>query len=161
MAKHRRHERTRNSDPSRNTRQLGTLDQMRDSLNRSRLLARRFDDFNSMLNRLRQVSNRLAVEDLRRDRYVQEQIGYQTYRQDDAREAPVVRRVVDTHPMRIRNMSFRMRDEFKHARRTLVCQRRHARREVLFAMRRTGKGGAKNRRARWTDKSYISCKRGR
>lgn len=42
--------------------------------------------------------------------------------------------------------------------RALECTRRETRREVMFAMRRTGKGGRKNRKARWTANSRISCK---
>lgn len=42
--------------------------------------------------------------------------------------------------------------------RALECTRRETRREVMFAMRRTGKGGRKNRKARWTADSRISCK---
>lgn len=42
--------------------------------------------------------------------------------------------------------------------RALECTRRETRREIMFAMRRTGKGGRKNRKARWTVNSRISCK---
>lgn len=43
--------------------------------------------------------------------------------------------------------------------RALECTRRETRREVMFALHRTGKGGRKNRKARWTADSRISCKR--
>lgn len=43
--------------------------------------------------------------------------------------------------------------------RALECTRRETRRQVMFALRRTGKGGRKNRKARWTANSRISCKK--
>lgn len=52
-------------------------------------------------------------------------------------------------------------DLFHGAERALVCSSRETRREVMFAMRRTGKAGARrNRKARWRSSSYISCKKG-
>ncbi len=53
-----------------------------------------------------------------------------------------------------------VRDVLRDAKRALVCTRRDARREVMHALQRTGKGGRKNQKAKWTDESYISCKRG-
>ncbi len=58
-----------------------------------------------------------------------------------------------------RNLPEQVRDILLDSERALECTRRETRREVLFSLRRTGKGGKKNRRAEWTDSSYISCKR--
>lgn len=38
-----------------------------------------------------------------------------------------------------------------------ICHRRQERKEVLFAIGRTGKGGAKNKRPTWTQESYVRC----
>lgn len=52
-----------------------------------------------------------------------------------------------------------VRDVLRDSERALECSRRETRREVIFALRRAGKGGRKNKKARWTADSYISCKR--
>lgn len=52
-----------------------------------------------------------------------------------------------------------VRNLFQDAERALVCSSRKTRREVVFAMRRAGKAGARrNRKARWTSDSYKTCK---
>lgn len=54
-----------------------------------------------------------------------------------------------------------VRNLFQSAQRALVCSSRKTRREIMFAMRRNGKAGARrNKKARWRSDSYISCKRG-
>lgn len=58
-----------------------------------------------------------------------------------------------------RNLPQQVRDILLDSERALECTRRETRREVLFSMRRTGKGGKNNRQAKWTANSYISCKR--
>lgn len=58
-------------------------------------------------------------------------------------------------------LSVSMYDLFRGAKRALVCSSRKTRREVMFAMRRAGKAGARrNRKARWRSSSYITCKKG-
>lgn len=52
-----------------------------------------------------------------------------------------------------------VRDVLLDSERALECSRREARREVMFALHRTGQGGRKNRKARWTANSRISCKK--
>lgn len=54
-----------------------------------------------------------------------------------------------------------MRDVFDKPRQTLVCIRRRARRAVLFALQKIGHGagGRRFRRARWSESSYIRCRR--
>ena len=52
-----------------------------------------------------------------------------------------------------------VRDLLLDSERALECARRETRREVMFALHRTGKNGRKNKRARWTADSRISCKR--
>lgn len=51
-----------------------------------------------------------------------------------------------------------MRLRFPVPEKTLVCVRRKARRRVLFALRKTGKGGGRQRPPRWTAQSFIRCK---
>lgn len=51
-----------------------------------------------------------------------------------------------------------VRDVLLDSERALECTRRETRREVMFALRRAGKNGRKNRKARWTADSRISCK---
>lgn len=52
-----------------------------------------------------------------------------------------------------------VRDLFQDAKRALVCSSRQTRREVMHAMRRTGKAGARrNRKAQWSSDSRINCK---
>ena len=58
-----------------------------------------------------------------------------------------------------RNLPSEVRDILLDSERALECTRRETRREVLFSLRRTGKNGKGNRKARWTEDSYISCKR--
>ncbi len=58
-----------------------------------------------------------------------------------------------------RNLSPEVRDILLDSERALECTRRETRREVLFSLRRTGKNGKGNRKAQWTENSYISCKR--
>lgn len=38
-----------------------------------------------------------------------------------------------------------------------ICKDRRERKEVLFAIGRAGKGGAKNKAPIWTEKSYVRC----
>lgn len=45
--------------------------------------------------------------------------------------------------------------EFAHPPGVAVCIRRKTRREVLHALRKTGKGGSKRRRFTW--KSFVKC----
>ena len=54
-----------------------------------------------------------------------------------------------------------MRDVFDKPRQTLVCIRRRTRRAVLFALQKIGHGagGRRLRRARWSEASYIRCRR--
>lgn len=56
-------------------------------------------------------------------------------------------------------LSSQVRILYDDSRRALVCASRANRREVLFALRRTGKNGNRNRKAVWTPLSYVSCKK--
>lgn len=51
-----------------------------------------------------------------------------------------------------------VRPHFPIPEKTVVCIRRKTRRKVLFALSKTGRGGGRQRPARWTAKSYIRCK---
>ena len=156
----RRH-RDRKLDPSPHRgRSIDTEKQMRDAfLHRSRSLARRFADV--PLHPLRTIRN-LMMEDLRREKRFQAQnLPTQTYRCVDGSTALIDGVQVDSNKMRQQGVSPRLRFEFRDPHRTLVCTRRKARRAAIFAMRKAGKAGKRNRKARWTDKSYISCRKGR
>lgn len=131
----------------------------RSLLDRSRLLARR--SVRESLLSPRAFRN-LMTEDLRREKkFLSENLPAQTYRRETGSPAPVVGREIHTDKMRKQGMPSRLRFEFEDPKRTLVCIRRKTRRAVIFAMRRAGKGGRKNCKARWTDKSYVTCRKGR
>lgn len=51
-----------------------------------------------------------------------------------------------------------VRNEFRDNIRAVVCASRKTRREVIFALQKAGKGGAKNKKARWTEQSRIQCR---
>ena len=129
-------------------------------LDRSRTLARRFAD--EAFTRHLQTLRNLQTEDLRHEHKFQaENFPAQTYRRVDGGQAVIDGRQVDTNKMRQQGVPPRLRFEFRDPRRTLVCVRRKARRRVIFALRKAGKAGKRNRKAQWTDKSYVTCRRGR
>lgn len=73
-------------------------------------------------------------------------------------QVPGRRPVTQSRVLRERLPS-QVRDLFQGAERALVCSSRDTRREVMHAMRRTGKAGARrNRKARWSPSSRITCK---
>lgn len=156
----RRHrDRRLDSSPQRG-RSIVTEKQMRDPiLDRSRHLARRFADV--PLHPIRTIRN-LMTEDLRRERLFQTQnLPTQTYRCVDGSSAVIDGVQVDSNKMRQQRVPPRLRFEFRDPHRTLVCVRRKTRRAAIFAMRKAGKFGKRNRKARWTDSSYIACRKGR
>lgn len=61
----------------------------------------------------------------------------------------------------VRSVSGQLRDVFHQPRQTLVCIRRRARRAILFALQKVGHGARRRRlrRARWSESSYIRCRR--
>lgn len=107
------------------------------------------------------LSDLRAIEDLRHDepRPNSSKIRTQRYHRDDGTLAgfgprPVRSRVL---PMRVQ-----MRVSFHQPERTVVCHRRQTRRRILFALQAAGRGRKSPRvfrKARWTTKSYIRCKR--
>lgn len=65
-------------------------------------------------------------------------------------------------PVRGERLPAKVRDLFQDAQRALVCSKRETRREVMHALQRTGRAGARrNQKARWRSDSYVSCKKGR
>nr|CAI9750486.1 hypothetical protein PTVJELPE_PTVJELPE_CDS_0007 [Cressdnaviricota sp.] len=155
----RRRDKRHDSSPSLRPELRHRTTDARSLLDRSRFLARR--SVRESLLSPRAFRN-LAVEDLRREkRFLSENLPTQTYRRETGSPASVVGREVHTDKMRKQGMPSRLRYEFEDPKRTLVCIRRKARRAVIFAMRRAGKGGRKNRKARWTEKSYVTCRKGR
>jgi hypothetical protein len=140
-------------------RSIVTGQQMRDPfLDRSRSLARRFAD-ESFTRHLQTLRN-LQTEDLRREhKFRNENLPAQTYRRVDGSSALVDGVQVDTNKMRQQGLSPRLRFEFRDSSRTLVCVRRKTRRAVIFALRKAGKNGKRNRKAQWTEKSRIVCRR--
>lgn len=69
------------------------------------------------------------------------------------------RRATNQPAMPRERMPASVRNLFQDAKRALVCSTRETRREVMFSMRRTGKAGARrNKKARWSSASHISCK---
>lgn len=108
----------------------------------------------------------VEVEDRRRAQDVSRTQGARRYLTVAAVPADTVYRDVRTSRMRRLGMPPYARLEFRDdARRIIVCLRRHRRREVLFSLGRIGRGLGRGRkrlkRARWTDASYITCKKRR
>ena len=134
---------------------------MRDPfLDRSRSLARRFAD-DSFTRHLQTLRN-LQIEDLRHEKkFLSENLPAQPYRRVDGGPAHVVGREVCSPAMRQQRLPPRLRYEFTDPRRTFVCVRRKNRRRVIFALRKAGKAGKRNRKAQWTEKSRIVCRKGR
>ena len=101
-----------------------------------------------------------AIEDLRHagPRPNSSKIQSQRYHRDDGT-------VAGYGPVHVRSRMLPVRAQvrlsFHQPERTLVCVRRQTRRRVLHALQKIGRGrGAqKPKRARWTAKSYIRCKR--
>lgn len=139
-------------------RSIDTGQQMRDAFRVARAdQARRFVEA-SLAARLA----RLETEDLRRNRYERKEIPVETYRRADGSPAPVVVRQVRDAKLLHQGLPPQVRYEFRDSRGTIVCQRRQIRRRVIFALQlsRKGKGsGRRFRPARWTERSYIVCRR--
>ena len=154
----RRSRKRRSESVAHQGRSIVTGQQMRGPLlDRSRSLARRFAD-ESFTRRLQTLRN-LQTEDLRREsKFQAENLPTQTYRRVDAGKAHIAGREVHSSAMRKQRLSPRLRYEFTDPDRTLVCVRRKNRRRVIFALRKAGKAGRRNRKARWTAKSHIVCR---
>lgn len=60
--------------------------------------------------------------------------------------------------LRNSNLSPEVRNLIQDGKQALACERRRARKEVMHALRRTGKAGRSNKRARWTETSHMRCK---
>ena len=113
-----------------------------------------FTSRRSFLNDLR------AIEDLRHEepRQNSSKIQSQRYHRDDGILARFGPRPVRSRMFPVRQQ---VRVSFHQPERVVVCQRRQARRRVLFALQASGRGRKAPRpfrRARWTTKSYIRCK---
>lgn len=139
-------------------RSIDTGQQMRDAFRVARAdQARRFVEA-SLASRLA----RLETEDLRRNRYERKEIPVETYRREDGRTALVTAQQVRNPKLLRQGLPEQVRYVFRDPRGTIVCQRRRIRRSVIFALRlsRKGKGSVPRfRPARWTEKSYIVCRR--
>lgn len=106
------------------------------------------------------LSDLRAIEDLRHaePRPNSSKIQSQRYHRDDGT-------VAGYGPVHVRSRMLPVRPQvrlsFHRPERTVVCIRRQTRRRVLHALQKIGRGrGAKKpKRARWTAKSYIRCKR--
>lgn len=157
MAKHRK-SKTKNTPPHRITSEplrpqmrgaLAPLRRMPGVLGRDVFTSRR-----SFFHDLR------AIEDLRHaePRPNSSKIQSQRYHRDDGTLAGF-------GPVHVRSRMLPVRAQvrlsFHRPERTVVCIRRQTRRRVLHALQKIGRGrGAKKpKRARWTAKSYIRCKR--
>ena len=141
-------------------RSIDTGQQMRDALRVARAeQARRFAEA-SIASRL--ARRRLEIEDLRRNRYERKEISLPTYRREDGSSALVTGQQVRSPKLLRQGMPEQVRYVFRDSRGTIVCQRRQIRRRVIFALQlsRKGKGsGRRFRPARWSEQSYIVCRR--
>lgn len=115
-----------------------------------RILRRGVLDF--VKNPLRSLRD---AEDLRRRDDFQK-AGQETYKRVDGR--PAGYGYVASQPT-MRSVRTPVRLVFHEPRKTSVCVRRQARRRVLFALRKAGKGAKRPQKARWTAKSYVQCRR--
>lgn len=68
------------------------------------------------------------------------------------------RKPISESPVLRKNLPAQVRNEFQSVERALECSKRETRREVMFALHRTGKSGKGNRKAKWTWRSRLSCK---
>lgn len=68
------------------------------------------------------------------------------------------RKPISESPVLRKNLPAQVRNEFQDVERALECSKRETRREVMFALHRTGKSGKGNRKAKWTWRSRLSCK---
>nr|DAJ57223.1 MAG TPA: hypothetical protein [Microviridae sp.] len=137
-------------------RSIDTGQQMRDALRVARAdQARRFVEA-SLAARLA----RLETEDLRRNRYERKELVHPRYLREDGKAALVEQRLRERQTgLQGERLPPLLRAEFRDPQETLVCVRRRARRSVLFALRKVGKGSGRKRKARWSDHSYIVCRR--
>lgn len=162
MAKKRRLDESRRVSPplpsSQETlpRSIDTGKQMRDAFRVARAdEARRFVEA-SIASRLA----RLEAEDLRRNRYERKELVHPRYSRADGKTALVEQRLRERVPdLQGNRLPPLLRFEFRSPRDTLVCVRRRARKAVLFALRKIGKGSGRKRKARWSEQSYIVCRR--
>ena len=156
MSKKNRDSRRNRTPPRSQVTSRGTLAQMRDPFpGRSRLLPRRFVEPES----LRSIINR-QIEDLRHDNsgYIHDNRIGPVYRDTSGAVAETQWQPLRKSDMQGQRLFPQMRHVFRRPETALVCVRRRTRRRVMFALRKTGKGGARtNRRAVWTDKSRIVC----
>lgn len=102
-----------------------------------------------------------SIQDGRREQDISKTHGSRRYLTTASTPAEVVRRDVSSSRMQRAGMPAQVRAEFRDPQRTIVCVRRRARKAALFALRKIGKGAGKKRlkRARWSDSSYITCKK--
>jgi hypothetical protein len=135
-----------------------TLAQMRDPFpGRSRLLPRRFVKPES----LRSIINR-QIEDLRHDasNFINDNGIGPVYRDKRGAVAETEWQHISKSDMQGKRLQPQVRIAFRNPKDALVCVRRRARRAVMFALRRTGKAGARNnRKAVWSDRSRIVCRK--
>lgn len=74
-------------------------------------------------------------------------------------QAPVPRRNLPSNvELSKSNLSKEVRDVIQDGKQALACDRRRTRRELMFAMQRAGVQGRNNKKAKWTDESYLRCK---
>lgn len=60
--------------------------------------------------------------------------------------------------LRRQGLPSQVRNQLQDGIRTLACESRRTRKEVIFALRRAGKNGRGNKKAKWTSRSYLRCK---
>lgn len=138
-------------------RSIDTGQQMRDAFRVARAdQARRFVEA-SIASTARR---RLEIEDLRRNRYERKELVHPRYLREDGKAALVEQRLRERQlGLQGKRLPPLLRAEFRDPQETLVCVRRRVRRSVLFALRKVGKGSGRKRKARWSDQSYIVCRR--
>lgn len=143
-AKDRRPERgvSRIHDPTREHPLFATRSVRLDDYKRTRLNL----PYNPLLG-LREVEDR---------RTIPHEIRQNVFRHTDGTPARITQR--PSYKRKVPWLHADMHDTFRQPGRVSVCVRRKARKRVLFALQKTGRGSGAKRTARWSAASFIRCK---
>ena len=98
----------------------------------------------------------LGFREVEDRRTIPHEIRQEVYRHTDGTPARIVKR--PSGKRTVPWLHSDMHDSFRQPGRVSVCVRRKARKRVLFALQKTGRGTGAKRTARWTAKSFIRCK---
>lgn len=111
--------------------------------------------YDSLIRSYRETLKRRPVPDFINDlRTYRPMMDRGFYKMEDGR---IAKYALSKNIHNITSMPRGIRLAFRSARRVSVCIRRKARREVLFAQKRVGKGKKVSSERKWTERSNIIC----